>query len=475
MKKDTDYGKLTEMMAKADPDGSLLSDYNSDTREFISTGSLILNAQISGSMFRGVPSNKIMTIAGDPKTGKSFIVYNTIANAQKMGYYCWLFETENAVDEDRLTNQGIDRNMLRISQPETVEDIIETLVQFTGQLLDIKRKDPNKVPKVLIAIDSLTALNSRKQYQDAEAKNIKSDMGGIAKSMHALYRMLAVRSGKLNMPVICTSHTWDKPIQGTPIRKKTPSTQGSAALYMSSIVIMLSKKIDKDSNREENKAGVITKLKKGIIVTSQIFESRYTRHIPVTFYLPFYRPINPYVGLQGFMSWQSCGIAKGKWDDYVDLVYELVSKNHAKPEDIPGLTLEYDDLKKILAKNKAKHLDSYLLQMQSDGYLKVIDGSIMFTDKVKDRIKDGKYERITDVQIPILNDNINYFVASHSPGVQFSKKELFTSKVFTPNVLETLDKTVAKEFCLPINDIYGNLDMEEADDPETDITKMLDE
>ena len=43
-----------------------------DTADFIDTGSYIFNALVSGSIFGGVPSNKITAIAGESSTGKTF-------------------------------------------------------------------------------------------------------------------------------------------------------------------------------------------------------------------------------------------------------------------------------------------------------------------------------------------------------------------------------------------------------------------
>ena len=40
--------------------------------EYIDTGSYILNALISGSIHKGLPSNKITAIAGESSTGKTF-------------------------------------------------------------------------------------------------------------------------------------------------------------------------------------------------------------------------------------------------------------------------------------------------------------------------------------------------------------------------------------------------------------------
>jgi len=42
--------------------------------EYIDTGSYILNALISGSIHKGLPSNKITAFAGESATGKTFFI-----------------------------------------------------------------------------------------------------------------------------------------------------------------------------------------------------------------------------------------------------------------------------------------------------------------------------------------------------------------------------------------------------------------
>ena len=49
----------------------LVSNTSSD-QGFIGTGSYILNAQLSGSIYGGIPNNRVTAIAGEQATGKTF-------------------------------------------------------------------------------------------------------------------------------------------------------------------------------------------------------------------------------------------------------------------------------------------------------------------------------------------------------------------------------------------------------------------
>ena len=45
-----------------------------DTSNFIDTGSYVFNGLVSGSIYGGIPGNKITAIAGESSTGKTFSV-----------------------------------------------------------------------------------------------------------------------------------------------------------------------------------------------------------------------------------------------------------------------------------------------------------------------------------------------------------------------------------------------------------------
>ena len=43
-----------------------------DITDYVDTGSYIFNALVSGSLFGGLPSNKVTALAGESSTGKTF-------------------------------------------------------------------------------------------------------------------------------------------------------------------------------------------------------------------------------------------------------------------------------------------------------------------------------------------------------------------------------------------------------------------
>ena len=51
-----------------------------DIESFVDTGSYIFNALVSGSIYGGVPSNKITALAGERCTGKTFFAMGVVQN-----------------------------------------------------------------------------------------------------------------------------------------------------------------------------------------------------------------------------------------------------------------------------------------------------------------------------------------------------------------------------------------------------------
>ena len=72
-----------------------------DVDSFIDTGSYIFNALLSGSIYGGLPANKITAVAGESATGKTFFVMGMVKSfldANPNAGVCLLY-TSDAADE----------------------------------------------------------------------------------------------------------------------------------------------------------------------------------------------------------------------------------------------------------------------------------------------------------------------------------------------------------------------------------------
>src|SRR5210317_2563687 len=88
----------------------------------IDTGSYILNAALSGSLFGGVPNNKITAFAGESATGKTFFVLGVLKrflDDNPTGGVVY-FDTEAAVTKEMMETRGIDVSRVAISGPQSI-------------------------------------------------------------------------------------------------------------------------------------------------------------------------------------------------------------------------------------------------------------------------------------------------------------------------------------------------------------------
>ena len=89
----------------------------------IDTGSYILNAVMSGSMYGGIPNNKITAFAGETTTGKTFFALGVITQFLKDNpdggiiYY----DTEAAVTKDMMESRGIDTQRVILAEPQSIQ------------------------------------------------------------------------------------------------------------------------------------------------------------------------------------------------------------------------------------------------------------------------------------------------------------------------------------------------------------------
>ena len=138
-------------------------------------------------------------------------------------------------------------------------------------------------------------------------------MGAKAKELRKLFRVITLDLTAAKIPLVCTNHVY----AGGGFFPTKESSGGDGPIFAMSVISFLSKAQLKEGN---------STTKTGIIVTSNLKKSRFTIPEPVKFHISFANGMNPYVGLQDFISWDACGIGKGKLEEIVnsDGVKEMV-------------------------------------------------------------------------------------------------------------------------------------------------------
>ena len=218
----------------------LAADIDGEER-FIDTGSYIFNGLVSGSIFGGVSSNKITAIAGESSTGKTFFSLAVVKNFldSNPDGYCLYFDTEAAVNKGLLESRGIDMKRLVVVNVVTIEEFRGKALKAVDKYLQMPIDDRKPC---MFVLDSLGMLSTEKEIRDALDDKQVRDMTK-SQLVKGAFRMLTLKLGQANVPLIVTNHTYD--VIGAYVPTKEMGG-GSGLKYAASTIIYLGKKKEKD-------------------------------------------------------------------------------------------------------------------------------------------------------------------------------------------------------------------------------------
>lgn len=230
----------------------------SDVGGFVNTGSYILNALLSGSIYGGIANNKILAIAGETSTGKTYFslgIVNKFLSDHKDSIVLY-FDSEQAVTSDMIRDRGIDPSRIAVFPVTTVEEFRHQVIAVVDDYL---QKPENERQKILIVMDSLGMLSTSKEISDTSDGKETRDMTR-AQLVKSTFRVLTVKLGMAKIPMIMTNHTYQSMGSMYPT---TEMSGGQGIRYAASTIVYLSKK--KDKNTEGDVIGNIIhcKLYKG--------------------------------------------------------------------------------------------------------------------------------------------------------------------------------------------------------------------
>ena len=212
-----------------------------DTERYVDTGSYIFNGLVSGSIYGGVSGNKITAIAGESSTGKTFFSLAVVKNFldSNPDGYCLYFDTEAAVNKSLLADRGIDLNRLVVVNVVTIEEFRGKALKAVDKYLQMPIEDRKPC---MFVLDSLGMLSTEKEITDALNDKQVRDMTK-SQLVKGAFRMLTLKLGQANVPLIVTNHTYD--VIGAYVPTKEMGG-GSGLKYAASTIIYLSKKKEKD-------------------------------------------------------------------------------------------------------------------------------------------------------------------------------------------------------------------------------------
>ena len=231
-----DIAKLNEYGAIVD-DGVEAGDVST----FIDTGSYIFNALLSGSVYGGLPANKITAIAGESATGKTFFLMGMVKSFLDSDPNAGVifFESESAITKQMVVDRGIDSKRMVIMPVTTVQEFRTQSLKVLDKYLE---KNESERQPMFICLDSLGMLSTTKEVEDtAEGKETR-DMTR-AQVLKAAFRVLTLKLGRAKVPMVLTNHTYD--VVGSMFPQKEMGG-GSGLKYAASSIIYLSKRKEKE-------------------------------------------------------------------------------------------------------------------------------------------------------------------------------------------------------------------------------------
>ena len=254
-----------------------------ETENYVDTGSFIFNGLVSGSIFGGVSSNKITAIAGESSTGKTFFALAVAKNFldNNPDAYILYFDTESSITKALLESRNIDTNRFVVINVVTIEEFRTKALKAIDKYLQMPMDERQPC---MFVLDSLGMLSTEKEIRDALDDKQVRDMTK-SQLVKGAFRMLTLKLGQANVPLIVTNHTYD--VIGAYVPTKEMGG-GSGLKYAASTIIYLGKKKEKDGTQV---VGNIIKAK-----TAKSRLSKENKQVEIRLYYDE-RGLDPYYGL----------------------------------------------------------------------------------------------------------------------------------------------------------------------------------
>lgn len=233
------------------------NDSPTHVKEWLSTGSTLLDYNISNVRNGGIPCGKISEIQGEESSGKSLICAHLIANMQKKGGIAVYLDTENAANPDFMRRIGVDLEKLIYVQPGTIEVAFEIIERVISTL---RANYPTQ--SVLIIWDSVGNTPPKAEIEGSYDPNSRMGLG--AKAMAIGMRKLTETIGRERITLVCTqplTYRMDAGMYGDPLGTK----YGKALPYHSSVRLRVS-----SSTKLKDASGEIY----GIVTNGRMIKSR---------------------------------------------------------------------------------------------------------------------------------------------------------------------------------------------------------
>ena len=227
-----------------------------DIKEFISTGSTMLDLAISNRPDGGIAVGRITELNGLESSGKSLVGAHLLSETQKKGGVAVYIDTETAVSEEFLGVIGVDINNMLYLHLETVEDIFEAIEEIVTKV-----RESDKERLVTILVDSLAAASTKVELNADFDKDgwATSKAIVISKAMRKITQMI----GRQRVALVFTNQLRVK--LGAMFGDPYTTSGGKALPFHASTRIRLKNK----GQIKDNKKNVI-----GMTILAQVIKNR---------------------------------------------------------------------------------------------------------------------------------------------------------------------------------------------------------
>jgi recombination protein RecA len=227
-------------------------DNPTEVKEWISTGSTLLNFCISNKPDGGIPVGKLTEISGEEASGKTLLVSHLAADVQRRGGIVIYIDTENAINAAFMQQLGVNINELVYCQPGTIEEVGETIEKV---ILMSRARAKNKL--VLVIWDSVAGTPSAAEIEGNYDPNDR--IGVTAKALAKMMRKLTQVWGKDRIAMVFTNQLKVKigVMYGDPM--STPG--GKAIPYHASVRVRLTRSTEVKDVKTNNVCAINTRAK----------------------------------------------------------------------------------------------------------------------------------------------------------------------------------------------------------------------
>ncbi len=290
---------------------------------WISTGSFLLNKIVSGRYRGGIAAQgRISGVTGPSSAGKSFIIANTIREAQAMGMGIFVLDSENALDDNFVGAIGVDTE-----RDDYIYRGISSIPQATKIVSGFIKeyRSSGETQPFLIVLDSIDALRTGSQEEHYAKGDQKGDQGQHAKQVKDMLAPWMHDIKSLDIAILVSKQVFQ---EQDPMLAKNPQTAWKfteSTKYALSNILLVTRFMLKDENAKKIPGRSDTQYS-GIRLKAYGMKTRFTKPFQsASIEVPYETGIDPYDGILAVAV--SMGIVEqnGAWYSFNDTKFQ--SKN----------------------------------------------------------------------------------------------------------------------------------------------------